>query len=86
MKAITLVAAKDDPIPVHEMVEFVNKELNGGDNLTNYQGSNAKAKLKRAARELQRINREKAPPERIDDKAIDDWVERYARKTRKVTK
>lgn len=86
MKAITLVAAKDDPIPVHEMVELVNEGLSGEDDLTNYQGSNAKAKLKRAARELQRKNREKAPPEKIDEKAIDEWVEKYARESRKVTK
>lgn len=78
------LASASDNIPVSEMVEWVNKKL-VGEKVNNLDASNAKSKLKQAARELQRKNLEKAPPTKINDKDIDEWVEKYARKGKRAT-
>ena len=71
--------AANDNIPVSTIVEEVNKSLKGNTDIWDMGSSNAKAKLKSAGRAVQRNNVENAPPTKIDDKSIEEWLDHYAK-------
>jgi hypothetical protein len=87
-RRLFLIASANDPIPVSEMVKVANEKIDGGKGkgVRGLDPSNAKSKLKNAANEIRRKRVQEAPPQRIDDSAIDDWVEKYARKPKKGKK
>lgn len=78
-KLVSLSSANED-IPVSEMVERANKTLTGGETIRSLDPSNAKSKLKQAAREIQKEHQNDAPPTKINDAAIDEWIKKYGKK------
>ena len=70
-----LTAAAGDTISMQAIV----REAGGLDALRKLDPSNAKSALEKAAREIQRRNKELAPPAQIDTKAIDAWIARYGK-------